>query len=211
MGDYVINEQLLTGLEEMLSSLTDTDEKVAVLNQLKILLHRHSPFKDQPVDCVLWVQEKNVIANDYNPNSVAPAEKRLLWHSLEKDGFTQPIVVSETQGQYLIIDGFHRHELGKRKLGKKLHGYLPVSRINYASQGTAEHIAITIRHNRARGKHLVAAMSDIVRDLTRLGWSDMRIGTELGMDADEVLRLKQISGLADLFSGWNFNDSWTVS
>lgn len=205
-----MKEDIFNSLENILENLNDTTEKIAIINKLKILLHQHSPFKNEPVDCVLWVREENVVANDYNPNAVAPAEKRLLQHSLSKDGFTQPIVVMESHGQYQIVDGFHRHEIGKTKLRDCLQGYLPVSRINPGSQDTADRIAMTIRHNRARGKHLVASMTDVVRDLTRHGWSDTRIGTELGMDADEVLRLKQISGLAELFSETEFNSSWTV-
>ena len=160
---------------------------------------------------MLWVKADEVVANDYNPNVMAPGEKKLLKQSLEKDGFTQPVVVSEEKNHYLVVDGFHRQVLGREAgTGKRLKGWLPVACINPERKGQAERIAATIRHNRARGKHQINSMSDIVRDLSRLGWSDERIGTELGMDQDEVLRLKQISGLTELFLEEKFSPAWIV-
>lgn len=205
-----MKQQILDDLRTLLASPMDTADKVELLNELKRLMHQHSPFREEPVDCVVWVQAKNVIANDYNPNTVAPAEKKLLLHSLEKDGFTQPIVTSHVDGQYLIVDGYHRHLLGGKKLKGRLQGYLPVTLVNPDTQSIAELVAMTIRHNRARGKHMINAMSDIVRDLTRQGWSETRIAIELGMDADEILRLKQLSGLAELFADKEFSHAWTV-
>ena len=120
-------------------------------------------------------------------------------------------VVSEEKEHYLVVDGFHRQLLGREAgTGKRLRGWLPVTCINPERKGQAARMAATIRHNRARGKHQITSMSDIVRDLSRLGWSDERIGTELGMDQDEVLRLKQISGLTELFQDENFSPAWTV-
>lgn len=206
-------DELINGLAGHLDGLKSVDEKVEVINQIKIMLHEHSPFTREPVDCVVWVKTENVIANDYNPNVMAPVEKRLLQRSLEMDGFTQPVVASKQKNnEYLVVDGFHRHLLGstKEKLQTRMYGYLPVTVINKDRQGEAERMAATIRHNRARGKHQVASMSDIVRDLYRLGWSDDRISKELGMDLDEVLRLKQISGLIELFMDEEYSDAWTV-
>lgn len=109
------------------------------------------------------------------------------------------------------MDGFHRQLLGREAgTGKRLKGWLPVACINTERKGQAARIAATIRHNRARGKHQITSMSDIVRDLSRLGWADERIGAELGMDQDEVLRLKQISGLTELFQEEDFSPAWTV-
>ncbi|EAY0104288.1 hypothetical protein BW450_19895 [Salmonella enterica] len=194
------------------SQQNSDEEKVAALNYFRKTLHELSPFAREPVDLVLWVKAGEVVANDYNPNVMAAGERKLLQRSLQEDGFTQPVVVSEDKGQYLVVDGFHRQLLGKREsvAGKRLNGWLPVTCINPERKGQAERIASTIRHNRARGKHQIASMSDIVRDLTRLGWTDERIGQELGMDRDEVLRLKQISGLAELFEGEDFSTAWTV-
>lgn len=212
MGNTVTLEQL-TGMIRQYFSLSKSDEETTqALNHLRKMLHEFSPFAQEPVDCVLWVKADDVVANDYNPNVMAPTEKRLLKQSLEKDGFTQPVVVSEEKGHYLVVDGFHRQLLGRNKsgTGKRLKGWLPVTCIRPERKGQAERIAATIRHNRARGKHQITPMSDIVRDLSRLGWSDERIGTELGMDRDEVLRLKQISGLTELFQEEPFSPAWTV-
>ncbi|EPY1562385.1 IbrB-like domain-containing protein [Klebsiella michiganensis] len=197
---------------EYLESFDDIDLKIKAINELKSLIHQHSPFCREPVDCVLWVEAKTVEANDYNPNVMATAEKKLLERSIELDGFTQPVVVARQQRRHLVVDGFHRHLIGKSRpeLSRRLHGYLPVTLINAEREGQKERIAATIRHNRARGKHQIAAMSDIVRDLHRQGWDDRRIGEELGMDADEVLRLKQISGLTELFADESFSEAWTV-
>ncbi|MDD9652523.1 IbrB-like domain-containing protein [Klebsiella pasteurii] len=197
---------------EYLESFDDIDLKIKAINELKSLIHQHSPFCREPVDCVLWVEANTVEANDYNPNVMATVEKKLLERSIELDGFTQPVVVARQRRRHLVVDGFHRHLIGKSRpeLSRRLHGYLPVTLINAEREGQKERIAATIRHNRARGKHQIAAMSDIVRDLHRQGWDDRRIGEELGMDADEVLRLKQISGLTELFADESFSEAWTV-
>ena len=177
------------------------------------MLHEHSPFRDQPVDCVLWVKSSKISPTNYNPNNVAPPEKRLLLKSLETDGYTQPIVVLEdTPDRFEIVDGFHRHALGKEKaaLKNKLKGYLPVTCLNSDRAEKSDRMAATIRHNRARGRHQINQMSEIVRELTHSGWDEERIGKELGMDSDEVLRLKQINGLTELFAGRRFSRAWTV-
>lgn len=212
MGHIITKENLAKLIVQYFSQCDSDDEKVAALNHLRQILHELSPFAREPVDLVLWVKADDVVANDYNPNVMAPVEKKLLQRSLQEDGFTQPVVVSEDKGMYLVVDGFHRQLLGKREsgAGKRLKGWLPVSCINPDRKGQAERIASTIRHNRARGKHQITPMSDIVRDLSQLGWADERIGQELGMDRDEVLRLKQISGLTELFEEEDFSPAWTV-
>lgn len=204
--------EMTEAITRYLDSADDIHQKIRMINELKILLHRLSPFSDEPVDCVLWVEAKSVEANDYNPNTMATVEKKLLARSIEQDGFTQPVVVAKQDNSHLVVDGFHRYLLGKSlpALLNRLNGYLPVTLINTSRQGQKERIAATIRHNRARGKHQIASMSDIVRDLSRLGWDDRRIGDELGMDADEVLRLKQLSGLSELFASEEFSEAWTI-
>lgn len=158
-----------------------------------------------PVSRVRWVPAESVSANDYNPNTVAPPEMRLLRHSIEADGFTQPIVVWEVEpGRFEVVDGFHRHLVGKQ-LGMS---HLPVVVINQERSDKGDRIASTIRHNRARGKHRVDAMADIVLDLSRRNWSDTKIARELGMEPDEVLRLKQITGLAEAFADREFSEAW---
>lgn len=198
----------ITGLIEPLS----IDEKIEVINDLKTLLKTVSPFVDEPVDCVQWVKEDLVVANDYNPNSVAPPEMELLHTSIQEDGYTQPIVVFFHDGIYEVVDGFHRNRVGKEydDIRERIHGYLPVTIINDDRHDKADRIASTIRHNRARGKHQVEKMSDIVIDLKRRNWSDEKIGRELGMDPDEVLRLTQITGLAEMFADQDFSEAWEV-
>jgi ParB-like chromosome segregation protein Spo0J len=161
--------------------------------------------KDHPVSHVQWVPVDQVRANDYNPNKVAPPEMRLLELSIFADGFTQPIVVWRAEdGGYEVVDGFHRHLVGKKlKLS-----HLPVVVINDERAERGDRIASTIRHNRARGKHTVVGMSDIVLELSRRNWSEARIARELGMEPDEVLRLKQITGLAEMFADQEFSEAW---
>lgn len=209
-------ETIISVLKEYLAKLND-EQKIEALNKIKISLHQISPFKNEPTDCVLWIKQQQVIANDYNPNVMSPTEKRLLETSLVKDGYTQPVVVLPIQqsknkpSQWQVVDGYHRYLLSKKNsLNKRINGYLPITILDVESHTMADQMAATIRHNRARGQHQVTAMSDIVRDLSRLGWNDQKIGDELGMSQDEVLRLKQISGLAELFSEHDFSEAWTV-
>ena len=157
-----------------------------------------------PVSNVQWVPVETVFANDYNPNTVAPPEMKLLKISIESDGFTQPIVVWQHDDGYEVVDGFHRHLVGKQ-MGLT---HLPVVVINGDRTDKNDRIASTIRHNRARGKHQVAGMSEIVQELTKRNWSEAKIGRELGMEPDEVLRLKQIGGLAEMFADKEFSEAW---
>lgn len=190
----------------------EIDQKVEAINQIKLALHSISPFKTEPVDCVLWVKNTSVHANDYNPNSVAPPEMELLRLSISADGYTQPIVsMLEENGETReVIDGFHRNRVGKEcsEIQQRVHGYLPVVTINEDRTKINDRVASTIRHNRARGKHKIDAMSDIVIDLKKRNWSDSKIAKNLGMDADEVLRLCQIGGLVELFSDKEFSQAW---
>lgn len=188
-------------------------ERIEAINAVKLALHEVSPFKDEPVDCVLWVNADAVQANDYNPNVVAAPEMKLLNRSIEADGYTQPIVTYPREdGVREVVDGFHRNRVGKENkvISKRLRGYLPVTTIRGDRGDKDNRIAATIRHNRARGKHTVDNMSEIVVELSRRNWSDEKIGRELGMEPDEVLRLKQISGLAELFADAEFSEAWEV-
>lgn len=188
------------------------DEKVEAINEIKLSLHEISPFNTEPVDCVLWVKNSSVHANDYNPNSVAPPEMKLLEHSISEDGYTQPIVTMNEGDTREVIDGFHRNRVGKesKKIQSRVHGYLPVVTINSDREDKSDRMAATIRHNRARGKHRVDSMSEIVIELKRRNWSDLKIATELGMDQDEVLRLTQISGLCEMFQDQDFSQAWEI-
>ncbi|MHA1054549.1 IbrB-like domain-containing protein [Enterobacter mori] len=207
-----MQQRLINDMARYLQSLPE-DQRIEAINAFRQAIHEHSPFREQPVDCVLWIKQGEITANDYNPNNIAPPEKRLLCKSLEMDGFTQPIVVTESDAQhYEIVDGFHRHEMGSNRaiLKRQLKGYLPVTCLRKARQKKGDRMAATIRHNRARGRHQIHAMSDIVRELVQLGWDDEKIGQELGMDSDEVLRLKQINGLLELFADRRYSEAWTV-
>lgn len=207
MGFIELAEQLMTELSHM-----PEEQKINALNAIRLRLHEVSPFRAEPVDCVIWVPAEQVQANDYNPNAVAPPEMRLLQHSIREDGYTQPIVgyFDDEEHVFEVVDGFHRNRAGKEcaDIKERVKGYLPVTVINKERQGRTDRIAATIRHNRARGKHAVTAMSDIVLELSRRNWSDKKIAKELGMEPDEVLRLKQITGLAELFADRDFSMAW---
>jgi ParB-like chromosome segregation protein Spo0J len=187
-------------------------ERVEAINEARRLIHSVSPFSHEPVDCVMWVNAATVFANDYNPNTVAPPEMRLLEHSITQDGYTQPIVTWHQEGGHEVVDGFHRHRVGKesKAVSARIHGYLPVVAINSDRTDLTDRMAATVRHNRARGKHRVEAMSDMVVELKRRNWSDEKIARELGMDPDEVLRLCQLTGLAEMFSDQEFSLSWDI-
>lgn len=188
-------------------------DRVDTINDLRAAIATHSPFQAEPVDFVQWIRNDDVHANDYNPNVVAPPEMELLRLSISADGYTQPIVtMDEGDGKREVIDGFHRHRVGKEceDVQKRVQGYLPVVTIRQDRMERKDRIASTIRHNRARGKHRIDAMSEIVVELKRRNWSDERVAKELGMDADEVLRLCQITGLSELFSDEDFSRAWEV-
>lgn len=206
---------MLNGLIQQLVDHVDALEngaKIAAINQVKVALHNVSPMKNEPVDCVLWVSSDDIEANDYNPNSVAPPEMELLAHSIMEDGYTQPIVTFDREDTLEVVDGFHRNRVGKEVDGVKerVFGYLPVVKINQWREGKGDRIAATIRHNRARGKHRIDSMAEIVIDLKRRNWSDKKISKELGMDPDEVLRLCQITGLAEMFADRDFSEAWAA-
>lgn len=157
-----------------------------------------------PVLNVKLVDINKLVANDYNPNKVAPPEFKLLRHSIEEDGYTQPIVCyydSEVD-KYIIIDGFHRYRCAKEYFK------IPEVPVVVIDKPLRERMASTIRHNRSRGKHEITPMITIVASLYKKGWDDAQIGEHLGMDKDEVLRLKQASGLPEIFKDHEFSKSW---
>ncbi|CAB4164232.1 ParB/Sulfiredoxin [uncultured Caudovirales phage] len=196
-------------IKQELSGLSG-DDLVNMINQMREAIHEASPFKNEPVDFVKWVKNTRVRANDYNPNSVAPPEMELLRVSIEADGYTQPIVSMPDGEVFEVVDGFHRHRVGKEcaSITERVQGYLPLVQIREEQFDKTRRMASTIRHNRARGKHKVNAMSDIVVELKRRNWSNERISRELGMDMDEILRLCQITGLQELFSDQEFSKAW---
>lgn len=200
-----INDSIVILLSEL--SLHDA---IDAINSMRKTIHEHGPFKNEPVDLVTWVLADSVVANDYNPNKVAPPEMELLEVSIVNDGYTQPIVTWPRDDNREVVDGFHRSRVGKESslVAERVKGYLPVVTIRSEKQGKNERIASTIRHNRARGKHQVDAMSEIVLELKNRNWTNKRIARELGMDEDEILRLCQISGLGHLFTDQDFSRAW---
>lgn len=211
-----VNEKIWSKLKEITNelSLLDVEERISSLNEIKKQLHKISPFKGEPVDCVIWVKSNLVKANDYNPNIVAPPEMELLKVSIENDGYTQPIVAwrENNDKDYEIIDGFHRNRVGKeyKDIRKRIRNYLPLAIVNDDRAEKGDRIASTIRHNRARGKHTVLGMSDIILELKNRNWTNEKIAKQLGMDEDEILRLCQVTGLASLFSDQEFSKSWNL-
>ena len=200
-------------LQLIFTECKSLDETMEAINEIRKKLHNISPMRHEPVDLVLWIKNENVYSNDYNPNSVAPPEMELLRLSISADGYTQPIVtMPDEDGKREVIDGFHRNRVGKEcnDIQERVHGYLPVVTINTDREDKGDRMASTIRHNRARGKHKVDAMSEIVVDLKKRNWSDQRIAKQLGMDPDEVVRLCQISGLAEMFKGHEFSEAWEI-
>ena len=159
---------------------------------------------DFPVLNVKMVDINKVVANDYNPNKVAPPEMQLLKHSIEEDGYTQPIVTyyDEENDKYIVVDGFHRYRCAKEYFHLE---QIPIVTID---KDIENRMASTIRHNRARGTHQIVDMSYIVRDLAQRGWDDRAISKHLGMDLDEIVRLKQITGLKEVFADHVFSKSW---
>lgn len=199
----------LKKLIDYISSL-ELDEKVIAINEVREAIHEISPFKSEPTDFIRWVKKDTVQANSYNPNSVAPTEMDLLKLSIEADGYTQPIVTMKSGEGREVIDGYHRHLVGKtyEPIQNRVHGYLPVVTINSDRESLEDRMAATVRHNRARGKHKIEAMSDIVMHLKKRKWSDSKIAKHLGMDEDEVLRLRQITGLTEAFKDAEFSEAW---
>lgn len=190
------------------------DQRIDAINAIRLSLAEHSPMRDEPVDCVLWVKGETVHGNDYNPNVVAPPEMDLLKLSILSDGYTQPIVGwrtgDESEDSYEIVDGFHRHRVGKetRAVRDRVHGRLPLTVIRPDREGNHDRMAATVRHNRARGQHTVQGMSDLVLHFGRIGKTPEWIGDQLGMQPDEVLRLQQVTGLAEAFADQEFSDAW---
>lgn len=162
-----------------------------------------------PVYNVIAVPLEKVEANDYNPNAVAPPEMELLETSIWEDGYTMPVVCfyDKDRDKYIVVDGFHRYTVLKnsKRINEREKGMLPVSIID---KDLSDRMASTIRHNRARGSHNIELMSTIVAELVEMGKGDAWICKHIGMSKDELLRLKQITGLADLFKNKDFSESW---
>jgi ParB-like chromosome segregation protein Spo0J len=185
----------------------DLADRVAIYNAMTDLLKEMLEMK-HPALAVKLIEAENVQSNDYNPNRVAPPEMKLLELSMSKDGVTMPVVAAKNdKGKHVIVDGFHRTQIIKYfgPVNAAMHGYVPVVELN---KEIAERIAATVRHNMARGSHQTGLSARLVALLKKHNWTDERIGKELGMETDEVLRLKQLTGLAEAFEDREFSKSW---
>jgi ParB-like chromosome segregation protein Spo0J len=185
------------------------DEKAKIYNEVSQQMYDWLGV-NHPALNVQLVKAEQVEGNDYNPNKVAPPEMKLLTLSIMRDGVTMPVVVAEQDKKnkpFVVVDGFHRTTVIKnnKTINESIFGYVPVSKLNKSIE---ERITSTVRHNMARGTHQVELSAKLVAMLKKHNWTNARIGMELGMDADEVLRLKQITGLAELFKDKDFSNSW---
>jgi len=184
------------------------DEKVKIFNQYTQELYDWLGVS-HPVLNVQLVPVEDVKGNDYNPNHVAPPEMKLLELSIRKDGLTMPVVVADDNKGFVVVDGFHRRTVvaTRKDVKDSLNGYLPISKLN---KNLEDRITATVRHNMARGTHQVELSAKLVVLLKKHNWTDARIGKELGMEADDVLRLKQSTGLKEAFADKEFSDSWEI-
>jgi hypothetical protein len=199
----------LEQIESTFKTAKDVYEQICFIQNIRYKLHELSPLKDQPVDLIHWVPIEMVEPNDYNPNSVAPVELKLLYTSIWADGYTQPSVTiwDPERGKFIIIDGFHRYYTCKmnKDVRERNHGMLPIVVLQ---KDLAERMAATVRHNRARGKHSIQGMSNLVFGMLNEGKSDADICNELGMEPEELLKLKHISGFSKLFQDTAYSKSW---
>lgn len=194
---------------EIQNALNKATDKIKFLNELNEFIHKEISEVKQPVDFVRWIPIDKVCPNDYNPNSVAKIEMGLLYKSIKHDGYTQPIVTiyDEAQDKYIIVDGFHRYYTCKtnKDIFDKNKGHLPCVVIE---KDINERMAATVRHNRARGSHSVSGMGSMVFEMLENGWSEENICNHLGMEPEEILKLKHITGFSRLFENVNYKQSW---
>lgn len=201
---------LLNKLEELLKEVDQLEEKekIDMLNRMRGKLYEHTPKYKIELPCLktILVPVDKVVSNDYNPNKVANPEMRLLKHSIVEDGLTMSIVAfyDEEVDKYIVVDGFHRYTILKDKLKME---HIPLSLIE---KDIKDRMASTVRHNRARGVHKVDLQAEMVVDLIRKGWDDADISKHLGMDYEEVLRLKQVTGVKEVFRGREHSRSWII-
>jgi len=202
---------LADGLAHVLDACENDAAQLRFVESLRAWLHERSPLKGQPVDRVRWVPIEMVESNTYNPNSVAPVEMQLLYTSIKHDGYTQPIVTiwDEERGKFVIVDGFHRFFTAKHNadIASRNKGMLPIVVIEKSMN---ERMAATVRHNRARGKHSIQGMANMVFSMLERGMSDAAICNELGMEPEELLRLKHVTGFSKLFENEDYRKAWTT-
>lgn len=193
----------------ILAAAEAAPDKFAFLNEVQDFIYTNLNPTKQPVGKVLWVSIDMVEPNDYNPNSVAVKEMSLLYTSISHDGYTQPVVTiyDPNRKKYIIVDGFHRYFTAKKHkdILERNKGMLPIVVID---KDINERMAATVRHNRARGKHSIDGMSSMVFSMLKNGMTDAEICNELGMEAEELLKLKHITGFSKLFADKKYSEAW---
>ena len=203
--------ELLQAVQTYFSGV-DKSQYQQELAWLKSQLRAYSDKGHNPVDNVIWVNYNQVEANDYNPNAVAKREMKLLYTSIKHDGYTQPIVTiwDDEKQKYVIIDGFHRYAsmVYNKDLRELNNDQVPIVVLD---KDVNDRMASTIRHNRARGKHSVEGMSNIVLQMLKNGWGDAEICNELGLETEELVRLKYVSGFAKLYEDKPFSQAWETT
>ena len=191
--------------------IADAEDEAEAINYLTKVIFDNSPFNVHPVNQVRWIHIDQVEPNDYNPNKVAKIEMQLLYTSIDHDGYTQPVVTiyDPDRKKYIIVDGFHRYFVMKanQNIYDTTGGYLPVVVIE---KDINDRMASTIRHNRARGKHHIGGMANMVFNMLDNGWQDEDICNELGMEPEELLRLKHITGFSKLFADMEYKKAWVT-
>ena len=203
--------ELVNKLKIELDSIEDIDNKIDIFNEVKLSLKEVSPMKHHPTDFVVWERADLVEVQKVNPNAVAPPEMELLYQSIKNDGYTMPVVsFRQPDGTVRIVDGFHRRQIEQNHsdISDSTYGRIPTSFIRRTQEDESNRMASTIRHNRARGTHSIEIMSTIVAELVEMGKGDRWICQHIGMSPDELLRLKQVTGVAALFNNKQFSDSW---
>jgi hypothetical protein len=194
---------------EIRQAFYEAEDKIKFVNELNEFIHKEISEIKQPIDFVRWIPIDKVSPNDYNPNSVAKIEMGLLYKSIKHDGYTQPIVTiyDQEKDKYVIVDGFHRYFTCKtnKDIYERNKGHLPCVVIE---KDINERMAATVRHNRARGEHSVAGMGNMVFEMLENGWTETEICNHLGMEPEEILKLKHITGFSRLFENVNYQQSW---
>lgn len=197
-------------IEQLKEAFESAPDKASFVYELREWIHKNlSVVNSQPIDFVRWVPIDKVQANDYNPNSVARQEMQLLYTSILHDGYTQPVVTiyDKEIDKYIIVDGFHRYFTCKsnKDILDRNCGMLPIVVIE---KDINDRMASTVRHNRARGKHSISGMANMVYKMLDGGWRDEEICHELGMEPEELLRLKHITGFSKLFADAEYKLEW---
>lgn len=195
----------------ILQEFNNSNDKGDFVNELREFIHNEISEVRQPIDLVRWIPIDKIEPNDYNPNSVAKIEMGLLYKSIKHDGYTQPVVTifDPEKNKYVIVDGFHRYFTCKtnKDIYERNKGMLPCVVIQ---KDINERMSATVRHNRARGEHSISGMSSMVFQMLENGWSDEEVCNNLGMEAEEILKLKHITGFSKLFENQEYNKAWAT-